>query len=105
MQPYRDSDGRPFVHTYFYPAEQYEKGLIDRTSYEQWIRKHFYQFRRPELWLEHMRRYGFSYGTRLHGDARRTVDRTHDQYGDPVLGYDEHRWERERALSSSLRWC
>ena len=32
VQPYRDSDGRPFVHTYFYPAEQYEKGLIDRLA-------------------------------------------------------------------------
>lgn len=25
----RDSDGRPFVHTYFYPAEQYDKALLD----------------------------------------------------------------------------
>lgn len=25
-----DSDGRPFCHTYFYPAEQYDKGLIGR---------------------------------------------------------------------------
>ena len=31
-EPYRDNDGRPFVHTYFYPAEQYEKGLIDRLA-------------------------------------------------------------------------
>lgn len=29
---WRDSDGRPFVHTYFYPAEQYDKGLIDRLA-------------------------------------------------------------------------
>ena len=28
----RDSDGRPFVHTYFYPAEQYERGLLDRLA-------------------------------------------------------------------------
>src|SRR5690349_21040298 len=26
MAPWRDSDGRPFVHTYFYPAEQYNAG-------------------------------------------------------------------------------
>jgi len=25
---WRDSDGRPFVHTYFYPAEQYDEGLL-----------------------------------------------------------------------------
>lgn len=25
----RDSDGRPFIHTYFYPAEQYDRGLLD----------------------------------------------------------------------------
>ena len=39
-----------------------------------------------------------TYGTRLHGDPRKTVDRLHNQYGDPVLGYDEHRWEREKSL-------
>ncbi len=26
---YRDHEGRPFVHTYFYPAEQYDEGLIE----------------------------------------------------------------------------
>ena len=30
--PWRDSDGHAFVHTYFYPAEQYERGLIDRLA-------------------------------------------------------------------------
>lgn len=25
---WRDHDGRPFVHTYFYPAEQYDEGLL-----------------------------------------------------------------------------
>jgi len=49
-------------------AFAFEKSLMDRTNYEQWIRKHFYQFRRPEPWLEHMRRYRYSYGTRLHGN-------------------------------------
>ncbi|MEA2734071.1 MAG: hypothetical protein QOE14_522 [Humisphaera sp.] len=39
-----------------------------------------------------------TYGTRLHGDPRKTVDRQHNQYGDPVLTYDEHRWEREKSL-------
>ena len=28
----RGVDGRPFVHTYFYPAEQYDKALIDRLA-------------------------------------------------------------------------
>lgn len=28
----RDDDGRPFVHTYFYPAEQYDRGLVDRLA-------------------------------------------------------------------------
>ena len=36
-----------------------------------------------------------TYGTRLHGDPRGTVDRYNNEYGEPVLGYDEHRWERE----------
>ena len=26
---WRDHDGRPLVHTYFYPAEQYDEGLVD----------------------------------------------------------------------------
>jgi REP element-mobilizing transposase RayT len=37
-----------------------------------------------------------TYGTRLHGDPRRTVDRKHNEVGSPVLGFDEHRWEREK---------
>ena len=45
-----------------------EEGLIDRGQYEQWIRTHFFQFREPEEWLNHVRRYSFSYGTRLHGN-------------------------------------
>lgn len=49
-------------------AFAFQKGMIDRTEYERWIKKHFYQFRRPEPWLDHVRRYGFSYGTRLHGN-------------------------------------
>lgn len=29
---WRDSDGRPFRHTYFYPAEQYHRTLIERLA-------------------------------------------------------------------------
>ena len=29
---WRDADGHAFRHTYFYPAEQYESGLIDRLA-------------------------------------------------------------------------
>jgi len=32
VDPWRDSDGRPMVHTYFYPAEQYDEGLVDRLA-------------------------------------------------------------------------
>jgi len=46
----------------------FAQGLINRAQYEDWIRNHFYQFQRPEPWLNHMRRYAFSYGTRLHGN-------------------------------------
>ncbi len=28
----RDHDGRPFVHTYFYPAEQYDEGLLETLA-------------------------------------------------------------------------
>ena len=29
---WRDSDGRPLVHTYFYPAEQYDEGLLEMLA-------------------------------------------------------------------------
>lgn len=29
---WRDSDGRPFRHTYFYPAEQYDRSLVERLA-------------------------------------------------------------------------
>jgi len=30
---WRDHDGRPFVHTYFYPAEQYDQGLLETIAH------------------------------------------------------------------------
>lgn len=32
ISSWRDHDGHPLVHTYFYPAEQYDFGLVDRLS-------------------------------------------------------------------------
>jgi hypothetical protein len=32
VDPWRDADGHPFVHSYFYPAEQYDKGHLDRLA-------------------------------------------------------------------------
>ena len=32
VRAWRDADGWPLRHTYFYPAEQYEKGQIDRLA-------------------------------------------------------------------------
>src|SRR5208283_604131 len=32
VEGWRDHDGRPFVHTYFYPAEQYDSGLVDMIA-------------------------------------------------------------------------
>src|SRR6266581_4588232 len=29
VERWRDHDGRPLVHTYFYPAEQYDEGLLE----------------------------------------------------------------------------
>ncbi len=34
-----------------------------------------------------------TYGTRLHGDERGTVDRSRNRPGDPIIGRNEH-WER-----------
>jgi hypothetical protein len=32
VDPWRDSDGQPFKHSYFYPAEQYDRGLVERLA-------------------------------------------------------------------------
>ena len=32
FENFRDAEGRPFVHTYFYPAEQYEQSLLARLA-------------------------------------------------------------------------
>ena len=32
VRDWPDSDGRTFCHTYFYPAEQYDRGLMDRLA-------------------------------------------------------------------------
>ncbi len=32
FEQFRDSEGRLFTHTYFYPAEQYDRGLIQRLA-------------------------------------------------------------------------
>lgn len=32
FQEFRDSEGRPFIHTYFYPAEQYERALVEQIA-------------------------------------------------------------------------
>jgi hypothetical protein len=32
IDSWRDREGQPFVHTYFYPAEQYDGGLVDRLA-------------------------------------------------------------------------
>jgi REP element-mobilizing transposase RayT len=42
-----------------------------------------------------------TYGTRLHGDPRGTVDREHNQFGEPILGPDP---ERQREEASRLNF-
>ena len=32
VDSWRDEEGRPFAHTYFFPAEQYDKGLVSRLA-------------------------------------------------------------------------
>ncbi|MFY9980570.1 MAG: hypothetical protein WAK22_20245 [Candidatus Sulfotelmatobacter sp.] len=32
VEGWRDHEGRPFAHTYFFPAEQYDRGLVDRLA-------------------------------------------------------------------------
>jgi REP element-mobilizing transposase RayT len=39
-----------------------------------------------------------TYGTRLHGDPRGTVDRSRNRPGDPIIGADPDRWLHEFEL-------
>ena len=73
---WRDSDGRPFQHTYFYPAEQFNGGLIDRLA-------------------EHCREGWGEIGIHLHHglDAPDTPENTRR-----VLGGFRDELERRRAL-------
>lgn len=32
VSSWRDQEGRPFVHSYFFPAEQYDRALVDRLA-------------------------------------------------------------------------
>ncbi len=32
VDSWRDQEGRPFAHTYFFPAEQYDRGLLDQLA-------------------------------------------------------------------------
>ena len=50
----------------------------------------------PELPLAYFITFA-TYGTRLHGDARGSVDRRRNRPGTPAAGYDERRWEAERT--------
>lgn len=36
-----------------------------------------------------------TYGTRLHGDRRGTVDRIHNQFKAPIVNFEPERWEEE----------
>ena len=42
-----------------------------------------------------------TYGTRLHGGAKATVDRQHNEFGEPFLGPDEPRYA---AMEESLKF-
>ncbi len=37
-----------------------------------------------------------TYGTRLHGDPRGTVDRANNEHGEPIVGRDAERQKREK---------
>lgn len=50
----------------------------------------------PEVPLAYLITFS-AYGARLHGDARGSVDRRRNLPGTPTQGYDERRWEGERA--------
>jgi REP element-mobilizing transposase RayT len=50
----------------------------------------------PELPLAYFITFS-TYGTRLHGDARGSVDRRGNRPGTRTSSYDERRWEAERA--------
>jgi hypothetical protein len=69
---WRDIDGRPFCHTYFYPAEQYDKGLIERLAghcHAGWgeIEVHLHHGIRAPDTLENTRRQLLEFRSALEG--------------------------------------
>lgn len=46
-----------------------------------------------------------TYGTRLHGDARPTVDKQHNQLHEPFLAYNPDRVDQERLLQKFPARC
>jgi hypothetical protein len=87
----------------------FENRLIDRRQYELWIRGHFYQFRRPEAWLDHMRRYCFSYGTRLHGNMAALIAGTralwivHDMRTKELCDHFELPWVELKEVQTGVQ--
>ena len=44
VENFRDHEGRPFCHSYFYPAEQYNKPLVERLAshcHQGWAKSRF----------------------------------------------------------------
>jgi len=60
-------EGEPIPYAGFTEAAL-KQNLVNRERYEAWVRKRFYQFGDVDVWVEHMRRYRGSYGTRFHGN-------------------------------------
>ena len=86
----------------------FERGLVDRGRYERWVRDHFFQFREPATWLNHMRRYCFSYGTRLHGNmaaiiaGARAVWVVHDMRLKEVCEYFRLPWVELKDVRAGM---
>ena len=60
-------EGEPIPYTGFTEAAL-KHNLVNRERYESWVRKRFFQFSDVDAWVDHMRRYRASYGTRFHGN-------------------------------------
>jgi hypothetical protein len=49
-------------------SQIFSEGMIPRDRFSDWVAKHGHEFYDIDEWINHMQRYRFSYGTRLHGN-------------------------------------
>jgi REP element-mobilizing transposase RayT len=97
---FRDAFPSPYGVGSGPPVQTDRHGPALKMSHGETVRRIYLTGTRDAVmdWLNEPLAYHITfgtYGTRLHGDARGTVDRTMNQPGDPIIGSDPALWKHE----------